>query len=172
MLAARTIPPGILGAHARDGVFHVKTAGMQSAAPDSHAVFAAKVSANFPGNPDRHGLPTIRESLRCSTPHRPALGLVRFDRDHEPAHRRGTAVAAKHLAREESTLVTVCGCGEQGRSQLRALACVRPLSRVFAFELRDGARRRFRDGHIERARYRSVSGARARRPDDRPAISG
>jgi ornithine cyclodeaminase/alanine dehydrogenase-like protein (mu-crystallin family) len=108
---------------------------MQSAMPDSHAVFAAKVNANFPGNPDRHGLPTIQGVIALFNAHTGQL-LALFDSIEITSLRTAaaTAVAAKHLAREESTLLTVCGCGEQGRSQLRALACVRPLSRVFAFD--------------------------------------
>src|SRR5262249_51729366 len=31
--------------------------------------------------------------------------------------------------------VTVCGCGEQGRSQLRALTLVRPVRRAMAFDV-------------------------------------
>jgi ornithine cyclodeaminase/alanine dehydrogenase-like protein (mu-crystallin family) len=37
----------------------------------------------------------------------------------------------------------VCGCGEQSRYQLRALACVRPLRRVLAFDLNAGRATRF-----------------------------
>ena len=43
-------------------------------------------------------------------------------------------MAARYLAREDASVVTICGCGEQGRSQLHALARVRPLRRVFAFD--------------------------------------
>ena len=85
-----TIRPGILGAHARDGVFHVKTAGMQSATPGSHAVFAAKVNANFPDNPDRHGLPTIQGVIALFNAHTGQL-LALFDSIEitKSAHRRG-----------------------------------------------------------------------------------
>lgn len=47
-----TQPPGILGMHVRDGSFHVKAARLDD-------YFAAKLNANFPGNPAR-GLPTIQ----------------------------------------------------------------------------------------------------------------
>jgi ornithine cyclodeaminase/alanine dehydrogenase-like protein (mu-crystallin family) len=50
-----------------------------------------------------------------------------------------TAVAAKHLARPEARVATICGCGNQGRIQLRALMRVRPLERAYAFDL-DGGR--------------------------------
>jgi ornithine cyclodeaminase/alanine dehydrogenase-like protein (mu-crystallin family) len=49
-----------------------------------------------------------------------------------------TAVAARRLARPDARTVTVCGCGVQGRAQLRALTHVLPLRRAFAFDA-DGA---------------------------------
>ncbi len=45
-----------------------------------------------------------------------------------------TAVAAKYLARPDSKVATVCGCGVQGRVQLKALAQVLRLERVYAFD--------------------------------------
>src|ERR1041384_628050 len=51
-----SIAPGVLGTHVEGGGFHVKTAGLKNAG-NGTPVFAAKVNANFPGNPDRRGLP-------------------------------------------------------------------------------------------------------------------
>ena len=45
-----------------------------------------------------------------------------------------TAVAAKHLARPDSSSVGILACGVQGRSNLEALACVLPVERVRAFD--------------------------------------
>jgi ornithine cyclodeaminase/alanine dehydrogenase-like protein (mu-crystallin family) len=53
-----------------------------------------------------------------------------------------TAVAAKYLAPDDAT-VTICGCGEQARSQLRALACVRSIRRVMALDLLEERAARF-----------------------------
>jgi ornithine cyclodeaminase/alanine dehydrogenase-like protein (mu-crystallin family) len=50
-----------------------------------------------------------------------------------------TAVAARYLARADAAVATVCGCGTQGRFQLRALAAVRTLTRAYAVD-RDPAR--------------------------------
>ncbi len=51
-------------------------------------------------------------------------------------------MAAKHLARTDSKVATICGCGNQGRIQLRALRKVRHLERAYAFDLdRERARR-------------------------------
>ena len=56
-----------------------------------------------------------------------------------------TAVAARYLARPASQTVTICGCGEQGRHQVRALAHVFHLRRVFAFDTSTERARRFAD---------------------------
>src|SRR5438045_132188 len=50
-----------------------------------------------------------------------------------------SAVAAKYLARKNSSVATICGCGEQGRAQLSALHSVLPLKKVYAFDLDDRA---------------------------------
>jgi ornithine cyclodeaminase/alanine dehydrogenase len=46
-----------------------------------------------------------------------------------------TALAAKHLARPESTVVGVLGCGVQGRTNVEALNVLFPLSRVMAYDV-------------------------------------
>ena len=129
----RSISPGVLGSHVPGGGFHVKTAGL---ATDRQSVFVAKVNANFPGNPSRFGLPTIQGVivLYDAINGRP---LAIFDSIEITNVRTAaaSAVAARHLAREDAATVTVCGCGEQGRSQLRALTRVRPISQVHAFDM-------------------------------------
>ena len=45
-----------------------------------------------------------------------------------------SAVAAKYLARRDSSVATVCGCGKQGHAQLRALHAVLPLTKAYAFD--------------------------------------
>src|SRR5262245_11817138 len=44
---------GILSAHAGSGAFHIKTSTFGR-------YFAAKLNANFPTNPAKHGLPSIQ----------------------------------------------------------------------------------------------------------------
>ena len=56
-----------------------------------------------------------------------------------------TAVAAKHLARPDSRVATICGCGNQGRIQLRALCTVLALEHVYAFDVDEAKARRFAD---------------------------
>ncbi len=52
----RVIQPGVLSSHTESGAFHVKVAGLELERP----YYAAKVNANFPGNTERFGLPTIQ----------------------------------------------------------------------------------------------------------------
>jgi len=137
-----TIPPGVLSAHVPGGGFHVKSAGLLDAA-DGRPVFAAKVNANFPGNPDRNGLPTIQGVIALFDAADGRL-LALLDSIEITSLRTAaaTAVAAKYLAPDAGT-VTICGCGEQARHQLRALACVRSLRRVMALDLDHERARRF-----------------------------
>ncbi|MDQ3950213.1 MAG: ornithine cyclodeaminase family protein, partial [Gemmatimonadota bacterium] len=54
-----------------------------------------------------------------------------------------TAVAAKYLARPDASVAAIVGCGVQGRVQLRALACVRPIRTVYAHDTAPEVARRF-----------------------------
>ena len=128
--------PETLGVHVGNGGFHVKA----GAAALDREWFAAKINANFPRNPDRFGLPTIQGlvALFDAENGRP---LALLDSAELTALRTAaaTAVAAKHLARPDSTTATVVGCGRQGKAQLRALGRVLRLGRAFALDA-DGAR--------------------------------
>lgn len=128
----RSISPGVLGSHVPGGGFHVKTAGLTG---DPQSVFVAKVNANFPGNPLRFGLPTIQGVIVLfdATDGRP-LAILDSIEITSVRTAAASAVAARHLARADAATVTVAGCGEQGRSQLRALTRVRPIRKVVAFD--------------------------------------
>lgn len=127
------IPPAVLGVHVEGGGFHVKTAGMFDAI-DGRPVFAAKINANFPENPERHGLPTIQGAIALfDAANGRVLALLDSIEITVLRTAAATAVAAKYLAPNEA-IVAICGCGEQARSQLRALACVRSIERVKAID--------------------------------------
>lgn len=123
--------PGVLGHHAKEGGFHVKAASL----PLGRPYFAAKVNANFPGNPRRSGLPTIQGIVALYDAEN-GVPLAVMDSIEITALRTGaaTAVAAKQLARPDSHVATICGCGIQGRVQLAALAAVLPLQRAQLFD--------------------------------------
>lgn len=118
-------PPGILGVRARDGGFHIKAGIMQL----GRSYFAAKLNANFPQNVD---LPTIQGVIAlCDAENGRPLALM--DSIEITIQRTGaaTAVAAKYLARRDSKVATICGCGNQGRISLLALSAIVDLTKVF-----------------------------------------
>jgi ornithine cyclodeaminase/alanine dehydrogenase-like protein (mu-crystallin family) len=134
----QSITPGVLGTHVEGGGFHVKTAGLLAdGSATSRPLFAAKVNANFPGNPASNGLPTIQGVIALFDAGDGRL-LALLDSMEITSIRTAaaTGVAAKYLAAPDGSIVTICGCGEQSRHQLRALACVRQLRRVMAFDVR------------------------------------
>jgi alanine dehydrogenase len=137
------IAPGVIGAHVSGGSFHVKTGGLSVG---GQAYFAAKINANFPGNRERFGLPTIQGVIALfDTETGQPLALLDSGEITSLRTAAATAVAARYLAREDSSIVTIFGCGVQGRAQLRALARVRSIQRVFAFDTDSGAAREFAD---------------------------
>src|SRR5205823_11481170 len=134
------IPPAVVGIHADEGAFHIKAAGVHAPTP----YFVAKINGNFTGNRERFGLPTIQgvivlADLTTGTP------LAVMDSIEITIQRTGaaTAVAAARLARDEPSVVTIAGCGLQGRVQLRSLAAVRQLVEVHAYDINPDAARRF-----------------------------
>jgi alanine dehydrogenase len=132
------IPPaGILGFPVEAGGFHVKAARMGR-------YFAAKVNANFPGNRERFDMPTIQGVVLLADAES-GYPLALLDSIEITIRRTGaaTAVAAKHLAREDARAAGICGCGSQGRIQLEALTRVRPIERALAWDLDADAARRF-----------------------------
>src|SRR5206468_1828255 len=135
----RTLPAGVLSIPAAGGGFHVKAAGVRG----ERSFFAAKVNANFSGNPERFGLPTIQGVIVfCDAERGSPLALLDSAEITMLRTAAATAVAARHLARPESAVATVCGCGRQGRAQLAALAEVLPLNRAYACARDAGAAER------------------------------
>lgn len=134
-------PPGMLGVHVPGGGFHLKSGLVRM---DGRSWFAAKLNANFPGNSERRGLPTIQGVILLSDGENGRL-LAVLDSISITALRTAaaTAVAAQYLARKDARVASLAGCGVQGRAQLRAVHQVRPLERVMAFDLDWGRLERF-----------------------------
>lgn len=136
----KAAPPGVLGVHARDGGFHIKAGVLELDRP----YFAAKANANFPQNVKRFGLPLIQGVIvLCDAENGYPLALM--DSVEITIQRTGaaTAVAAKHLARPDSKVVTVCGCGNQGRISLRALKKIFPIEKALAYDQDETQARHF-----------------------------
>jgi len=110
------------------GGFHVK-AGQLPIGP-GYAAF--KVNANFPDNRLRYGFPTIQGAiLLFDTSTGSPVALL--DSIEITIKRTGaaTTVAAHYLARPESRVATIFGCGVQGRIQLAALRHALDIRQVF-----------------------------------------
>ncbi|HEX8923056.1 MAG TPA: ornithine cyclodeaminase family protein, partial [Pyrinomonadaceae bacterium] len=54
-----------------------------------------------------------------------------------------TAVAAKYLARSDSKVATICGCGNQGRISLQALTRIFPIEKVYAYDSDESQAQKF-----------------------------
>jgi alanine dehydrogenase len=125
-------PAGILGVKVTGGGLHVKIGIL----PGRRNYIVAKLNTNFPANRQKIGLPTIQGLIvLCDAENgRPLAVLDSIDITIKRTA-AASAVAAKYLARSNATVATVCGCGQQGRAQLRALRNVLPLARIYAFDL-------------------------------------
>ncbi len=123
---------GVLDIPGKDGMFHIKSAGMPLR---DNVYVAVKVNGNFPDNKTRFGLPTIQGAILLSDGIR-GYPLAFMDSTEITIQRTGaaTAIAASHLARRDSSGATVCGCGKQGRIQLIALKYALPITHAFAFD--------------------------------------
>lgn len=134
------LPPAVLGIHVEGGGFHVKAAGLTFSRP----YVAAKINANFPANPAKHGLPTIQGALLLADGET-GFPLALMDSMSITAIRTAaaTAVAAQHLSNPETSRITVLGCGVQAPQQLAALLCVRNPRQIFVHDADPDRSRRF-----------------------------
>jgi ornithine cyclodeaminase/alanine dehydrogenase-like protein (mu-crystallin family) len=101
--------------------------------------------SGFPENSKR-GLPYI-SGLLIVNDVESGLPLAVMDCSWVTAMRTGaaTALAAKYLARPESSTVGVLGCGVQGRTNVEALRVLFPLERVIGYDVKDEVARCFAD---------------------------
>jgi ornithine cyclodeaminase/alanine dehydrogenase-like protein (mu-crystallin family) len=99
--------------------------------------------SGFPGNFQR-GLPYINGLLILNDPGT-GLPISVMDCAWITAMRTGaaSAVAAKYLARPDSSILGILGCGVQGRSHLEALLVLFPLKQVMAYDIDAHAAQRF-----------------------------
>jgi ornithine cyclodeaminase/alanine dehydrogenase len=99
--------------------------------------------SGFPDNPAR-GLPYI-SGLLIFNDVATGLPLAVMDCVWITAKRTGaaSAISARRLARPESAVMGMLGCGVQGRSHVEAMRALFPLSRVMAYDLNADAQNRF-----------------------------
>jgi alanine dehydrogenase len=128
----RLPPTSLLGMKTRDGGLHVKSAVLMG----DRNYIVAKLNTNFPHNRKRFGLPTIQGVIAiCDADNGFPLAILDSINITIKRTAAASAVAAKYLARKDSSVATICGCREQGWAQLRALRLVLPLRKVYAFDV-------------------------------------
>lgn len=117
---------------------------MPASIPDLKSAGIKWVSG-FPENPTR-GLPYI-SGLLIFNDFETGLPLAVMDCVWITAKRTGaaTAISACYLARPESSVMGMLGCGVQGRSHVEALKVRFPLKRVMAYDASEEARNRYAD---------------------------
>ncbi len=138
----RSLKPGVLGVPSRDGGFHIKAAGLWLARP----YFTTKINGNFFHNRERFGMPNIQGIIvLCDAENGYPLAVM--DSIEITILRTGaaTGIAAKYLSRADSKVATISGCGNQGRISLRALAAVRSLEKVYAFDVNHDQAKHYAD---------------------------
>jgi len=131
---------GVLGVKTQSGGLHVKTAHLSGA----KNYIVVKLNTNFPQNYARFGLPTIQGVIILyDADNGRALAVLDSMEITIKRTAAATAVAAKYLARKNSAVAAICGCGEQGHAHLRALSVMFPLRKVYAFDIDPNASQHF-----------------------------
>ncbi|MCP4895667.1 MAG: ornithine cyclodeaminase family protein [bacterium] len=135
-----TLSLGLLHVDTPDGEFHIKTGGVT----DPRIYCGLKMNGGFFSNQSRFGLPNIQGTIALSDGEN-GYPLAFMDSIEITINRTGatTAVAAKYLARPDSTVATICGCGNQGKVQLRYLKQVLPIDTVYAWDVQDEVAERY-----------------------------
>jgi alanine dehydrogenase len=125
-------PPAVASVHVNNGGFHIK-AGVLPVG--GRLYFVAKTNGNFPGNPGRHGLPTIQGTLVvCDAGVGTPLAVIDSAEITALRTAAATAVAVRHLARKNASRVAIIGCGQQGFMHVQSLSAVMPLAELHLFD--------------------------------------
>jgi ornithine cyclodeaminase/alanine dehydrogenase-like protein (mu-crystallin family) len=131
------LAPAAAGFQVPGGSYHAKGAALLAGDPP---VVAIKLNGNYPGNPATNGLPTVQGViyLADATNGRP---LALMDSIEVTINRTGaaTTLAARHLARRDSRVATICGAGVQGRIQAIAIAAAARLDTIHVWDMRPDA---------------------------------
>lgn len=139
----RAVAPPASALNLPDGSFHAKGGALLGAEATTVAI---KLNGNFPGNRAANGLPTVQGVIYladgCNG--RP---LALMDSIEVTINRTGaaTTLAARHLARSDSRVATICGAGVQGRIQATAIAAAAKLERLHVWDVRPEAAKALAD---------------------------
>lgn len=123
--------PAPMHMHTPQGAFHAKGALLST----DHSYAAVKINGNFPGNPQSSGRPTIQGVIvLCDAGNGAVLAVMDSIEITLLRTAAATALAAKHLAREDARTLCICGCGQQAAAQVAALAAVRRFEQGYAWD--------------------------------------
>ena len=127
----KSLGTGLLHFDSGDLEFHIKAGGLKLA----KTYFGLKVAGSSFRNMEKFGLPNILGVIILFD------GLTGYpvaivESIEITIKRTGaaTAVAAKYLARKDSKVATICGCGIQGKIQLESIKAVLPLQKAYAYD--------------------------------------
>lgn len=127
---AETPPP--LEIPAIRGAFHAKAALYRG----SRVYAALKLNGNFPGNPQRNGLPTIQGAiLLCDGDTGALLAIMDSAEITLKRTAAASAAAARALARPQSQSLLLCGAGVQAGAHAVAIGEVLPIARIAVWDL-------------------------------------
>ncbi len=137
--------PKVLGVHVEGGGFHIKSAVWRDR---ERLCFVTKTNANFPANPQKYGLPTIQGVVLLFDATN-GVPLAVMDSMELTIQRTAaaTGVAAKYLARRDSSRMALCGCGAQAAAQLAAIRSVLPIRECAVFDVAPEKARSFATAH-------------------------
>lgn len=128
----KTLGQGIMHLDSPDGVFHIKGGGLQL----DRIYIGLKTVGAFMQNTARHGLPNILGTMTlCDGETGYPLAVMNAGEITRQRTAAAASVAAKYLARPDSHVATICGCGTQGRVQLKGLKYVLPITKAFAYDV-------------------------------------
>lgn len=127
------LAPPAAAFHVPGGGYHAKAAALLAGDPPMMAI---KLNGNYPGNPAANGLPTVQGVLYLADA-RNGQPLALMDSIEITIQRTAaaTTLAARHLARPDSSVATICGAGVQGRVQARAIAAAVALERLHIWDI-------------------------------------
>ena len=132
----RAVAPPAAAIHLPEGSFHAKGAALLG----NTATVAIKLNGNFPNNRAISGLPTVQGVIYLADAGN-GRPLAVMDSIEVTINRTGaaTTLAARHFARPDAKVATICGAGVQGRIQARAISAALNLERLHVWDIRPEA---------------------------------
>ena len=134
------LSPDLLHIDSDQGEFHVKAGGLRF--PKTY--FGLKCNGGFFQNKINFGLPNIQGLILLYDGDN-GSPLAIFESGDITIKRTGaaTAVAAKYLAKKDFEIITICGCGIQGKIQLESILQVRDIKKAYVYDIDNAVMKNF-----------------------------